>query len=49
MRALPETLNAVSDPRRAQGRRHPIRAVLAIGRGRRLMRYARLQGKPWAH
>jgi Domain of unknown function (DUF4338)/DDE_Tnp_1-associated len=30
MRALPESFNAISDPRRAQGRRHPMRAVLAI-------------------
>jgi hypothetical protein len=33
MRALPESFNAVSDPRRAQGRRHPLRAVLAIAAG----------------
>ena len=33
MRALPESFGAVSDPRRAQGRRHPIRAVLAIAAG----------------
>lgn len=33
MRALPETFNALSDPRRAQGRRHPMRAVLAIAAG----------------
>jgi hypothetical protein len=33
MRALPESFSAVSDPRRAQGRRHPISAVLAIAAG----------------
>ncbi len=33
MRALPESFSAVSDPRRTQGRRHPIRAVLAIAAG----------------
>lgn len=33
MRALPESFGAVSDPRRAQGRRHPMRAVLAIAAG----------------
>jgi hypothetical protein len=30
MRALPDCFGSVSDPRSAQGRRHPIRAVLAI-------------------
>jgi len=33
MRTLPECFGTVSDPRRAQGRRHPIRAVLAIAAG----------------
>ena len=33
MRALPDCFGAVSDPRRAQGRRHPIGAVLAIAAG----------------
>ena len=33
MRALPESFSTISDPRRAQGRRHPIRAVLAIAAG----------------
>lgn len=33
MRALPDCFGTVSDPRRAQGRRHPIRAVLAIAAG----------------
>jgi hypothetical protein len=30
LRALPECFNTITDPRRAQGRRHPMRAVLAI-------------------
>jgi len=30
LRALPECFSAITDPRRAQGRRHPMRAVLAI-------------------
>ncbi len=33
MRALPESFGSVSDPRRAQGLRHPMRAVLAIAAG----------------
>lgn len=33
MRALPDCFSALSDPRRAQGRRHPMRAVLAIATG----------------
>ncbi len=33
MRALPESFSAVRDPRRAAGRRHPMRAVLAIAAG----------------
>ena len=33
MRALPESFGSISDPRRAQGRRHPMRAVLAIAVG----------------
>ena len=33
MRELPTCFAAVSDPRRAAGRRHPIRAVLAIAAG----------------
>lgn len=33
MRELPECFSAVSDPRRAAGRRHPIRAVLGIAAG----------------
>ena len=33
MRALPESFSTIRDPRRAQGRRHPIRAVLAIAAG----------------
>lgn len=33
MRALPDSFSAVRDPRRAAGRRHPIRAVLAIAAG----------------
>jgi Domain of unknown function (DUF4338)/DDE_Tnp_1-associated len=31
--SLPECFSAVTDPRRAQGRRHPMRAVLAIAVG----------------
>jgi hypothetical protein len=31
--SLPECFKAVTDPRRAQGRRHPMRAVLAIAAG----------------
>lgn len=30
LRALPECFSTVPDPRRAQGKRHPMRAVLAI-------------------
>ena len=30
LRALPESFSKVRDPRRAAGRRHPLRAVLAI-------------------
>ena len=33
MRALPESFQAIGDPRRAAGRRHPLRAVLAIAAG----------------
>ena len=33
MRALPESFQAICDPRRAAGRRHPLRAVLAIAAG----------------
>jgi len=33
MRELPTCFGAVADPRRAAGRRHPIRAVLAIAAG----------------
>ena len=33
IRALPESFKHISDPRRAQGRRHPIGAVLAIAAG----------------
>jgi hypothetical protein len=31
--SLPECFKAITDPRRAQGRRHPMRAVLAIAAG----------------
>jgi hypothetical protein len=33
MRALPDCFGSIADPRRAQGRRHPMRAVLAIAAG----------------
>ena len=33
MRALPESFSSIVDPRRAAGRRHPLRAVLAIAAG----------------
>ena len=33
MRALPQSFQAIGDPRRAAGRRHPLRAVLAIAVG----------------
>jgi hypothetical protein len=30
MHALPEFFNQINDPHRAQGRRHPLPAVLAV-------------------
>jgi hypothetical protein len=33
LRALPQSFQAIGDPRRAAGRRHPLRAVLAIAVG----------------
>lgn len=33
LRALPQSFQAIADPRRAAGRRHPLRAVLAIAVG----------------
>ncbi len=42
MRSLPEFFRQVTDPRRAQGRRHQIDVVLAIASA--AVRHARLQG-----
>jgi len=33
MRALPDFFKTIADPRRAQGRRHPVHVVLAISAG----------------
>ena len=33
LRALPQSFSTITDPRRAAGRRHPLRAVLAIAAG----------------